>query len=229
MHLGCSTYKIQESPASSIVCLKDGHIHTNLRLRIVFVFHRSRRLRPSVQRRPPQRENRGSQTAAAPPAGQCRETIPGERDFQAEATIIARVHHRHLVQLVGFCTTAQERILVLEYMPNGSLADNLYGERLDLLISSNATRSQTRRLGAILITGRGKRLVVESMPNGSLGEGFVQSVSRFAKRPVKNIVRSAKVFFDRWAGSVHEVRFVASRNGFSLATPSAKLTRCYSK
>jgi serine/threonine protein kinase len=60
--------------------------------------------------------------------GSARETVPAERDFQAEATIIARVHHRHLVQLLGFCTTAQERILVLEYMPNGSLADKLYGE-----------------------------------------------------------------------------------------------------
>lgn len=57
-----------------------------------------------------------------------QDTAAGERDFQAEATIIARVHHKHLVQLVGFCTNAQERILVLEYMKNGSLADTLYGE-----------------------------------------------------------------------------------------------------
>ncbi|GAQ86017.1 Protein kinase superfamily protein [Klebsormidium nitens] len=64
-----------------------------------------------------------------------QETAAGERDFQAEASIIARVHHRHLVQLVGFCTNAQERILVLEYMKNGSLADNLYGIRAASVIS----------------------------------------------------------------------------------------------
>lgn len=29
----------------------------------------------------------------------------GEREFQTEAEIIRRVHHRHLVSLVGYCIT----------------------------------------------------------------------------------------------------------------------------
>ncbi|KAL8542925.1 hypothetical protein ACS0TY_003702 [Phlomoides rotata] len=37
----------------------------------------------------------------------------GEREFQAEVDIISRVHHRHLVSLVGWCSTGAERLLEL--------------------------------------------------------------------------------------------------------------------
>lgn len=55
----------------------------------------------------------------------------GEREFQAEVEIISRVHHRHLVSLVGYCITAQQKLLVYEYIPNNSLDYHLYGMILE--------------------------------------------------------------------------------------------------
>ncbi|KAI4377109.1 hypothetical protein MLD38_014793 [Melastoma candidum] len=52
----------------------------------------------------------------------------GEREFQAEVEIISRVHHKHLVSLVGYCITGSERILVYEFVPNNTLEFHLHGK-----------------------------------------------------------------------------------------------------
>ncbi|XP_051133336.1 proline-rich receptor-like protein kinase PERK4 [Andrographis paniculata] len=52
----------------------------------------------------------------------------GEREFQAEVDIISRVHHRYLVSLVGYCIAGAQRMLVYEYVPNGTLEFHLHGE-----------------------------------------------------------------------------------------------------
>ena len=51
----------------------------------------------------------------------------GEREFRAEMRAIGRTHHRNLVRLLGFCAESTKRLLVYEFMSNGSLADLLYG------------------------------------------------------------------------------------------------------
>ena len=51
----------------------------------------------------------------------------GEREFQAEVEIISRVHHRHLVSLVGYCIHGDQRLLVYEYVPNKTLEFQLHG------------------------------------------------------------------------------------------------------
>ncbi|MED6120283.1 hypothetical protein PIB30_019434 [Stylosanthes scabra] len=50
----------------------------------------------------------------------------GEREFRAEITAIARTHHRNLVKLVGFCIEGSRKLLVYEYVSNGSLANLLF-------------------------------------------------------------------------------------------------------
>ena len=52
----------------------------------------------------------------------------GEREFQAEIDIISRVHHRHLVSLVGYCIIGDKRLLVYEFVPNNTLEFHLHGE-----------------------------------------------------------------------------------------------------
>ncbi|KAJ4840043.1 Proline-rich receptor-like protein kinase perk1 [Turnera subulata] len=52
----------------------------------------------------------------------------GEREFQAEIEIISRIHHRHLVSLVGCCITGDHRLLVYEFVPNDTLAFHLHGK-----------------------------------------------------------------------------------------------------
>ncbi|XVF14962.1 hypothetical protein REPUB_Repub09cG0106500 [Reevesia pubescens] len=50
----------------------------------------------------------------------------GEREFQNEMKIIGRTHHRNLVRLLGYCHDGPNRLLIYEYMINGSLADVLF-------------------------------------------------------------------------------------------------------
>ncbi|KAJ3700730.1 hypothetical protein LUZ61_004435 [Rhynchospora tenuis] len=50
----------------------------------------------------------------------------GEREFQAEVEIISRVHHRHLVSLVGYCIENEQRLLVYDYVPNNTLHYHLH-------------------------------------------------------------------------------------------------------
>ncbi|KAC9800213.1 hypothetical protein R6Q59_008268 [Mikania micrantha] len=52
----------------------------------------------------------------------------GEREFRAEVEIISRVHHRHLVSLVGYCIYEHQRLLVYQYVPNNTLHYHLHGE-----------------------------------------------------------------------------------------------------
>ncbi|XP_038875239.1 G-type lectin S-receptor-like serine/threonine-protein kinase At1g34300 [Benincasa hispida] len=50
----------------------------------------------------------------------------GDRDFWAEVTIIARMHHLNLLRLWGFCAEKGQRMLVYEHIPNGSLDKFLF-------------------------------------------------------------------------------------------------------
>ncbi|KAL2247053.1 proline-rich receptor-like protein kinase PERK4 [Sesamum indicum] len=52
----------------------------------------------------------------------------GEREFQAEVEIISRVHHRHLVSLVGYCIANGRRMLVYDFVPNKTLEFHLHGK-----------------------------------------------------------------------------------------------------
>jgi hypothetical protein len=52
----------------------------------------------------------------------------GEREFQAEVDTISRVHHRHLVALVGYCMDGAHRLLVYEFVPNQTLEHHLHGK-----------------------------------------------------------------------------------------------------
>ncbi|KAK1423810.1 hypothetical protein QVD17_19119 [Tagetes erecta] len=45
----------------------------------------------------------------------------GKKEFRAEVSIIGGIHHHHLVRLKGFCAEGLHRLLVYEYMANGSL------------------------------------------------------------------------------------------------------------
>ncbi|GBG73570.1 hypothetical protein CBR_g16914 [Chara braunii] len=58
-----------------------------------------------------------------------KESQQGDREFSTEVALLLRLHHRNLVNLVGFCTEGPEQMLVYEYMPNGTLNEHLNGSR----------------------------------------------------------------------------------------------------
>ena len=50
----------------------------------------------------------------------------GMKQFQAEIEVLTRVRHRRLVALLGYCINDNERLLVFEYMPEGTLTQHLF-------------------------------------------------------------------------------------------------------
>jgi serine/threonine protein kinase len=50
----------------------------------------------------------------------------GAKEYASEVSIISRLRHRNLVQLIGWCHGDGKLLLVYELMPNGSLDGHLY-------------------------------------------------------------------------------------------------------
>ncbi|XP_073006816.1 putative leucine-rich repeat receptor-like protein kinase At2g19210 isoform X1 [Typha latifolia] len=51
----------------------------------------------------------------------------GFKEFLAEAQHLARVHHRNLVSMIGYCNDGENLALVYEFMSEGTLQDHLRG------------------------------------------------------------------------------------------------------
>ncbi|OAY28579.1 calcium/calmodulin-regulated receptor-like kinase 1 [Manihot esculenta] len=52
----------------------------------------------------------------------------GEKEFHTEVMLLGRLHHRNLVNLVGYCAEKGQHMLIYVYMSKGSLASHLYSE-----------------------------------------------------------------------------------------------------
>ncbi|KAJ3678556.1 hypothetical protein LUZ60_002359 [Juncus effusus] len=53
----------------------------------------------------------------------------GAKEFQNEAWLLSRVHHRNMVRLIGYCDENNSLALVYDFMANGSLKEHLSGRR----------------------------------------------------------------------------------------------------
>ncbi|KAM1753085.1 hypothetical protein ACFX12_005712 [Malus domestica] len=56
------------------------------------------------------------------------DTVDVEKEFKTELNVIGHTHHKNLVRLFGYCDEGQERLLVYEFLSNGTLASFLFSD-----------------------------------------------------------------------------------------------------
>ncbi|CAI9778763.1 unnamed protein product [Fraxinus pennsylvanica] len=77
--------------------------------------------------------DKDSFTAAKPGTGMViavrklhQESFQGHREYLAEVNYLGKFSHPHLVKLIGYCLEDEDRVLVYEFMPRGSLENHLF-------------------------------------------------------------------------------------------------------
>ncbi|CAN4128309.1 unnamed protein product [Withania somnifera] len=61
------------------------------------------------------------------------EGLQGHREWLAEVIFLGQLRHKNLVRLIGYCCEDEERLLVYEFMPKGSLENHLF-KRLSMTL-----------------------------------------------------------------------------------------------
>lgn len=58
-----------------------------------------------------------------------RSSIQGNREFIVEVLMLSILRNKNLVKLYGYCCEGDQRSLVYEYMPLGSVEDNIHSKK----------------------------------------------------------------------------------------------------
>ncbi|KAK1630395.1 hypothetical protein QYE76_004710 [Lolium multiflorum] len=58
--------------------------------------------------------------------------LQGHKEWVAEVDFLGNLHHPNLVRLIGYCVEDDQRLLVYEFMPRGSLDNHLFRRSLPL-------------------------------------------------------------------------------------------------
>ncbi|KAB2071930.1 hypothetical protein ES319_A08G256600v1 [Gossypium barbadense] len=56
-----------------------------------------------------------------------------QTEFSSEVELLSKIDHRNLVRLLGYVDKGNERLIITEYVPNGTLRDHLDGQRGKIL------------------------------------------------------------------------------------------------
>ncbi|KAJ6744759.1 hypothetical protein OIU79_030978 [Salix purpurea] len=120
--------------------------------------------------------------------------------FINELESLSRLHHKNLVRLLGFCEDDNERVLVYEYVHNGSLHDHLHK------LESSPLMSWAARIKVALDAARG-----------------VEYLHKYAVPPIiHRDIKSSNILLDStWTARVSD--FGLSLMGPEDDTPSTKI------
>lgn len=53
--------------------------------------------------------------------------LQGDKEFFVEVHMLSLMRHPNLVNLIGYCSEGEQRLLIYEFMPLGSLEYHLHG------------------------------------------------------------------------------------------------------
>lgn len=73
----------------------------------------------------------------------------GDQEFCSEVEVLSCAQHRNVVMLIGFCMEDRRRLLVYEYVCNGSLDSHLYGNSWGQESANVSNFTQNRILGNV--------------------------------------------------------------------------------
>ncbi|GAB4835443.1 hypothetical protein Ancab_000350 [Ancistrocladus abbreviatus] len=60
-----------------------------------------------------------------------RNGMTGNKEFLVEVLMLSLLHHPNLINLLGYCADGDQRLLVYEFVPMGSLENHLFGDSPD--------------------------------------------------------------------------------------------------
>ncbi|KAF6173898.1 hypothetical protein GIB67_039849, partial [Kingdonia uniflora] len=119
-----------------------------------------------------------------------RNGLQGNREFLVEVLMLSVLHNKNLVNLIGYCTDGDQRILVYECMPFGSLEDHL----LDLPPNKKPLDWSTTRMKIASGTAKGLEYLHDAANPPVIYHG--QRVIDNARRPSEqNLVTWAQPLF----------------------------------
>ncbi|PIN16910.1 Serine/threonine protein kinase [Handroanthus impetiginosus] len=61
------------------------------------------------------------------------ESFQGHREWLTEVNYLGMLRHENLVKLIGYCEESEDKLLVYEYMPKGSLENHLFRKGAQLM------------------------------------------------------------------------------------------------
>ncbi|GLJ27717.1 hypothetical protein SUGI_0543960 [Cryptomeria japonica] len=152
-----------------------------------------------------------------------------EKEFRAEISCLGNIQHANLIRLRGFCAEGSRRLLVYEYMPNGSLNC--------LLFSSNSKTKQNvldwkTRFQIALGTARGLVYLHEKcrdrIIHGDVKPENILLDGNFSPRSIDlNVQDSSQYYFPAWAATqIYEGKMInIVEEGVAVEADIGELTR----
>uniref|UniRef100_A0A453H9U8 Protein kinase domain-containing protein n=1 Tax=Aegilops tauschii subsp. strangulata TaxID=200361 RepID=A0A453H9U8_AEGTS len=151
----------------------------------------------------------------------------GEAEFWAEVTIIARMHHLNLVRMWGFCADKDQRMLVYEYVPNGSLDKYLFSSSSSAAPSGGDAQGESCPGGATTASGRSRWAArTGTSPSGRTRRCTWSGASRTSWTPASSSPSTTTPTASPPSSAWSRRPCGASRTAPTCAPPWARSPRC---
>lgn len=96
------------------------------------------------------------------------DALQGHREWVAEIDFLGQLHHPNLVRLVGYCIEDDQRLLVYEFMPRGSLENHLFRRSFPLPWSNRIKIAIGAAKGLAFLHGGAKPVIYRDFKTSNI-------------------------------------------------------------